>query len=294
MTIQTFTLPGTEAVLKAQPKARENFVVTDVPGFADYADQHIPARRFKQENDNTEWYAHVGFTEGLQMLRQGDLASVPASDKLLNDMDKLVPVSHAFRTYDSVVGAVPNVPQYLAGNPYNMRTRKRVASVSAPLAVIVELVASGGIDAEICRKRGVVMLALVRALANIRPVELWTVIAIGQHESRSSICIRLDTTPLDLARAAHVLTHPSVFRGCGYDSLRHAFYDGRWNGEWAFGDVGLHKKTAAESYKRVLNPGSDVLFIPPVHLDDQYLNDPKAWLVDMLAKHGGIAIEEVA
>jgi hypothetical protein len=138
------------------------------------------------------------------------------------------------------------------------------------------------------------MLALVRMLANLRAVELWCVIAIGQRNSRSSLCVRLDTAPLDLARAAHVLTHPSVFRALGYRSLEQEFYRGGWKGYWAFGDHGLHVRTAAESYKRVLNPGSDVLFIPPVHLNDLYLTDPAKWLRSMLAQYGGTEMERAA
>jgi hypothetical protein len=94
------------------------------------------------------------------------------------------------------------------------------------------------------------MLALVRMLANLRPVELWCVIAIGQRNSRSSLCVRLDTLPL----SAHVFTHPSVFRVLGYRSLEHEFYPRGWNGDWAFGDHALHVRTAAESYRRLLKP----------------------------------------
>jgi hypothetical protein len=115
-------------------------------------------------------------------------------------------------------------------------------------------VASAGIDAEICLTRGAAMLAMARMLANVRAVELWCVVAIGNRNSRSSLCVRLDTAPLDLARVAHVLTHPSVFRALGYQSLEHEFYrPGGWSGLWAFGDHTLHIRTAAESYRRVLS-----------------------------------------
>jgi hypothetical protein len=100
-------------------------------------------------------------------------------------------------------------------------------------------------------------------LANLRPVELWCVIAIGQRNSRSSLCVRLG----------------------------HEFYPRGWNGDWAFGDHGLHIRTAAESYRRLLKPGSDVLFIPPVHVSDVYLTEPAKWLRAMVAQHGGVQLE---
>ena len=99
------------------------------------------------------------------------------------------------------------------------------------------------------------------------------------------------TAPLDLARSAHVFTHPSVFRALGYRSLEHEFYPRGWNGDWAFRDHGLHVRTAAESYRQLLRPGSDVLFVPPVHVGDLYLSQPATWLRTMIAQHGGVQLE---
>jgi hypothetical protein len=291
--IQTMTLPGAEAVLRVQARAKENFVVCDLPGFAEFADR-VPGERRSDNDQRKDWYGGLSFDQSIEAVRSGDMTGVAASDKLLADMESLLPVSKSWRTCDSVVGMCPNVPQYLAGNPYNMRLKRRCTTVTAPLAVFVELVASAGITAQTCLKRGAALLALVRMLANFRPVELWCVIAIGQRNSRSSLCVRLDTAPLDLARAAHVLTHPSVFRALGYRSLEHEFYRLEWKGYWAFGDHSLHVRTAAESYRQVLNPGSDVLFIPPVHLNDLYLTEPAKWLRTMLAQYGGIEVEQAA
>jgi hypothetical protein len=283
-------LKATDQVLQEQRKAIESFVVCDLPGFAEFADR-FPRRKRAAGGDRTQWCGGMTYDQSLAALRHGDESGVAASDKLLSEMEALIPVSRSWRTLNSVVGMCPNVPHYLAGNPYNMRLKRRCASASAPLSIFVELVASAGIKADTCLKRGAAMLALVRTLANLRPVELWCVIAIGQRGSRSSLCVRLDTAPLDLARSAHVLTHPSVFRALGYRSLEHEFYPAGWNGSWAFGNHGLHIDTAAESYRRLLTPGSDVLFIAPVHMNDLYLSQPAQWLRTMIAEHGGVQLE---
>jgi hypothetical protein len=281
------TLKATEEVLNAQPKASENFVICDLPGFAAFSDR-LPADK---RSGREQWWGGMTYDQSLLALRQGDLSGVAASDALLREMETLIPVSRSWRSIDCVVGALPNVPQYLAGNPYNMRLKRRCTTATAPLSIFAELVASSRISADTCRRRGAAILALVRLLAHLRPVELWCVVAIGQKNTRSSICVRLDTAPLDLARSAHVLTHPSVFRALGYKSLEHAFYARGWNGDWAFGDHGLHIQTAAESYRRLLRPGSDVLFVPPVHLHDLYLTDPAKWLRAMITRHGGLPLE---
>lgn len=281
------TIRATDTVLSTQPKAIENFVVCDLPGFALFADR-LPVNR---RNGREQWWGGMTYEQSLAAVRFGDLSGVAASDALLREMEALIPVSRSWRSFDAIVGACPNVPQYLAGNPYNMRLKRRCATATAPLAIFAELVASASISTATCRRRGAAILALVRLLANLRPVELWCVIAIGQKHSRSSICVRLDTAPLDLARSAHVLTHPSVFRALGYKSLEYAFYGRGWNGDWAFGDHGLHVRTAAESYQRLLRPACDVLFIPPVHLHDVYLTEPTKWLRAMIARHGGVQLE---
>jgi hypothetical protein len=292
--IQTLKLNGTESVLEEQPKAKENFIVCDLPGFAEFAER-VPSERRATNQGAKKWFGGMSFEQSVDAVRSGDVSGVAASDRLLAEMEGLAPVSHSWRTIDSVVGMCPNVPQYLSGNPCSMRLKRRHATATAPLSVFVELVASTGIDAKTCLKRGAAMLALVRMLTNLRPVELWCVIAIGRQNSRSSLCVRLDTAPLDLARAAHMLTHPSVFRALGYASLEHEFYPSvGWGGDWALGDHRLHICTAAESYRRVLNPGSEVLFVPPVHLSDEYLTQPAKWLRAMIARHGGVHMEQAA
>jgi hypothetical protein len=82
------------------------------------------------------------YQQSVTALRYGDMADVAVSDKLLAEMETLVPVSQSWRTHNSVVGMCPDVPQYLAGNPYNMRVKRRCATATAPLSIFVELVAS--------------------------------------------------------------------------------------------------------------------------------------------------------
>jgi hypothetical protein len=170
------SLKAAEAVLTIQQKAIENFVVCDLPGFAHFADQLPTDKRAGSE----QWWGGMTYDQSLLALRHGDLSGVAASDKLLREMEALIPVSRSWRSINSVIGACPNVPQYLAGNPYNMRLKRRSATATAPLSIFAELVASARISTATCLQRGATILALVRLLANLRPVELWCVIAIGE------------------------------------------------------------------------------------------------------------------
>jgi hypothetical protein len=148
--IQTSRLQATEAALDEQPSARENFVLCDLPGFAEFADRLPSEKRVSGK----KWYGGMSYDQSVDAVRRGDISGVAASDRLLGEMDGLMPVSQSWRTIDSVVGMCPNVPQYLAGNPYSMRLKRRRATATAPLSVFVELVASAGVDAATCLKRG--------------------------------------------------------------------------------------------------------------------------------------------
>jgi hypothetical protein len=142
--LEKSTLHGTDEVVKAQPGAIEHFVVCDLAGFADFAGQ-LPTEKRRVGKEGTRWWGGMAYQKSVTALRYGDMAGVPASDKLLAEMETLVPVSQSWRTHNSVVGMCPNVPQYLAGNPHNMRLKRRCTTATAPLSIFVELVASAGI-----------------------------------------------------------------------------------------------------------------------------------------------------
>lgn len=149
------------------------------------------------------------------MLRTGDLSMVPESDKHLAKLEAIAGFeARQFRTFDDVAGGVPNVPAVLANQPLFMRQRRRIESQQAPLTVYVDLVSSAGIKAEDMAKRGAAVLALVRILASKRPVNLWAGCTSGLNRDGSTdlsgIVYPIDTAPLDLARAAHILTNQSV------------------------------------------------------------------------------------
>jgi hypothetical protein len=127
--IQKIALKGTEAVTSG---ASENFVLCDLPGFADFADQ-IPIGKRSANDARREWYGGMGCDQSIEAVRRGDASGVAASDRLLAEMETLVPVSKSWCTVDSVTGMCPNVPQYLAGNPYNMKAQAALPNRDCPV-----------------------------------------------------------------------------------------------------------------------------------------------------------------
>jgi hypothetical protein len=280
MATRIIRLPAVPAVLKVQPGATNVFAVCD--GIADYATLCEPYGRDRSDS----WNGNMSGPESVACLRNGDLSGVKSADEYLSKIESLLHFeTKRFRNVMDVCGGSPDVPSFIAGHPLNMRRRQRVVSQQGPLAVVADLTSSGGINAREVKARGCAILALVRALTNLRPVELWAVVGLGQRGKAVEILTRIDTTPLDLARAAHMLTHPSVSRNLGYGYCTGAHQSGP---AWNFGDINLQRKTARESLMRVMNARADVLYVPPVYADDKAITDPVAWLQEMLRDHGGM------
>jgi hypothetical protein len=281
MATRIVKLPAVNAVRKQQPTATNTYAICDSIGdYATLTNGHC------RQRSGDSWLGGMGGEQSTKCLREGDMAGAALADDYLTKVESLVAFeTHTWRVIHDVTGGVPNVPAYLAGHPLNMRRRQRQVNEQGPLAVVVDLTSSAGVNASDVRKRGCAILALVRALTGLRPVELWAVVGLGEHGSACEILTRIDTTPLDLARAAHMLTHPSVSRGLGYGYLHHVHASG---GGWNFGDIDLQRQTARESLMRVMHPSADVLYIAPIFVKDRAISDPVAWLKDMLAKHGGV------
>jgi hypothetical protein len=180
-----------------------------------------------------------------------------AAAKLLTGDDRLVSEAQAmldlFESHTqttrpewrpSVYGAYPVVPDALAGYPESMRHMVNVGSDLAPIRLYVCTTSSAGVGHEDLTKRGIACLALAMALAAIRPVELFTITQLdgGDKATRDDgkdsgafICVtQINSQPLDLATACHLLTSVGVDRG-----ITHSLgYDGHgYTGGWAWREM---------------------------------------------------------
>lgn len=256
-----------EEIAALQPRARDNIFLTDCSGFA----QKLSGLGF------AEYYRNE--------LVSGDLSKVAESDRFLAQIEDQVPRSRTWTNSAAVTGSLPIVPAYLAGHPQNMRLRTRTKKPAGPLSIFLETTGSSGVTGE----RGAAMLALVRLLNEYRPVDLWVCVTFGQREMMNGLLIRVDTRPLALAHAAHMLRSlpdtayygSKVLNGLGLS----------WVGGWSYGVPELERKWCGEIFKRFLEPGSDVLYVPAAFLTDRW-GKPVEWLKEMLVKYGGETMEE--
>ena len=264
--------------------------VSQIAALADtLADDNRSRRSCKKSND---WAGGVDWADAVNMTRAGDLSRVAPSDKFLAQFETLAPTRSAWRTIDDVSGAVPNIQAFIAGTPLTMRRRARVASEQTPLAIVVDIASSGGIDAKRLERRGAAILALVRALSAIRPVELWAGVSATPYSKRNAgawhVFARIETAPLDLARAAHFLVSTAVSRAILYGIIHKQAGNEKDDGlHWPYNDHNFSRGRGREILGRVI--GSDEIFyIAPPYVEDALVNKPDAWLADAIQTWGGV------
>lgn len=293
-----FSLPVTEKTKALFSQAKtDHFRLGTLSEFLDLAEK-VPANVHTKEGCGSTWSGGLPWKTTMGFCHNGDLSSVAKSDKLLSKLD-MFPAPTARHTWiDDVTGAFPNVPAYLAGQPLNMRRKVKQDNEFQPLAVVVNLLSSASVKASDVHARGIAILALVRALTAKRPVELWVgVTSQGKTSSESaSVYFRIETAPLDLARAAHLISHPSISRALAYSILYDKFevpsgipfaYGAGMRGDDA---QKVFHQTIAHAFPHM----SDVLAIPMLHGADQTVSDPVAWIQEKVRHYGADALADEA
>jgi hypothetical protein len=263
-------LPCIPEIQAIRPAAHDNIMICDVAGFAEQA---IGTPRVTPD------FIHK--------LKNGDLSCVADSDAFLAELEKVTIASRTFVPRNDVLGAVPIVPNFIAGNPFNMRRRERVRKPKGPLAIFLECTGSGSTMHGDTLLRGVAMLALARLLNDQRPIDLYVCVTFGKTNRMNAIVCRVETAPLDLARAAFMLGNLTDMSRVGFDVIEKTI--GEEPGSWSYGTPDLERRWCGEIFGRFLQPGSEVLFCPAAFTTDA--ENPVAWIKQMLVKYGGDTVE---
>jgi hypothetical protein len=263
------------------------------------------ASNLPNKSSYADWDNNLGIQKAISYCFTGDLSGVAASDALLERMEEHItmPSTRAIWT-DDVTGAFPNIPAYISGQPLNMRQRVKAQIDSAPLAIMVDLGISAAISAAQVRNRGAAILALVRALSAHRPIELWAMdfgsaddsssssLHFG-HASSNCVCVaaKIETSPLDLSSACYALTHPAFVRNVLF-GLEEKYHDFR--GGWPFR---LNRALTRHEMEVLCAPMwphvSETLALPGLHVADESMTNPEAWLRRQLSEHDPLKLEEV-
>lgn len=221
---------------------------------------------------------HAGFNLSTfyRKATTGDESIVARSEAIIKKIEDQMPMSRGWRVIEDVVGAVPNVPAMIAGLPQHMRRRQRTNKDTAPITIFMDLSSSMGIHKDQILERGVVMLALVRALMNIRSVELWVGTMLESGGQSGSVAWRIDTSPMDLARSGYHIADPAMSRLFGYAMCETMTNCHLTSGPWKY-------KERLEQLRQVAG-WHDLLLVPSIHISDPLVRDPIGWLRGVLEK----------
>ena len=243
------------------------------------------------------WYGATP-AETLARADAGNAKLTAPCDRLLSRMESVDFATSRFATVSAVAGGAPCVPAYLAGSPLAMRRRVRIADDMAPLAVVVDVGVSASVSHPTIQRRGAAALALVRLLAATRPVSLW--VASGQVTDKydtkrdAAFAVRVDTAPLDVARAAWLLAAPEAFRRAGFAAC-HAIagVPDKTDVNWLQDSHTRHPQLLRDCLP-ALTACDDFLLVPSLITagETQFDCDEKAaaWVQAQLDKHGGAAM----
>ena len=237
-------------------------------------------------------------TQTLERLHKGAPQRVATVDRVLDKVENAVDFCSArYVMRAAVAGGVPCVPSALAGVPTAMRARRRVVDDMGPLAVFIDMGLSASVKDHTIARRGAAALALVRLLSATRPVELWTFTAQtvdhrSDTPSNAISAIRLETAPLDLARAAWLLCAPEAFRRAGFaSSSALAGLPKNFDVNWLFDDHKRHNSALPSLLAKAFGD-SDRLVIPALFTggETQFNDDATAiaWVQSMIEQHSGL------
>lgn len=280
----------------------EGFTVLETPReFAD-AFRDLPNDVKRGRENNERWCGVKTAKEVQEYLDNGRASLVAPSDALLSEFDDVPFVSRRSSIVAAVSGGAPNVGAFLAGSPMAMRQRVRTLSDAAPLRIVADISSSGAIDKEHLTKRGTAILALVRMLSAVRPVELFAGFSCQIPNSTMSkgdalyLLTRIDTAPLDLIRAAYLLADASAARFAGYALAACIATNGRDDHatQWAYNDHNLSRYRAPHAIAHAFGDGADVLYLAPPHLTDESINNPIEFVREKLIEFGGAPVADAA
>lgn len=262
-------------IKRLRPHAKDNLFLCDASGFHDKMSQ-LGLGSSRVINNS---------------LLTGDLSRVKQSEKMLKKLSEEQFLSRMWSQTSDVVGALPNVPAFIAGQPLNMRRRNRLKRPAGPLSIFLECTGSGSSmgNSVVQAGRGAALLALTQVLSEQRAVELWVCVTFGTRDELNGLICKVETTPLDLARAAWMLTSLNEMSMMGSYTMTSII--GHHPGSWAYGTPDLERRYSGEIFGRFLSTGSEVLYVPAMFSHDPLVSDPYGWLKNMLVKYGGNTYE---
>lgn len=230
-------------------------------------------------------YLAIGGDKTLEVVKKGysgDLSLVALAEEQMAEIESKIETPKLGWTR-SVAGAFCSVPDVLAGLPTPMRKRVHTLDETAPITIIVGTASSGGLSENVFKRRGITIIALVMALAKVRPISLqimdpsW---GPPKENGETVIMARVNTTPLDLATACHVLSDIYFTTTVMYALERHVTGKVQWPLAYSRNQDAYY----AGLIERLGLIQKDTLIVKDAYLGDEMIQQPIKWLNDQVTR----------
>lgn len=181
--------------------------------------------------------------------------------------------------YNSVVGFVPNVSNYLAGNPLNMINQRRVKTPKKVVTIVYNSSVGYGVEAADIEKTAAALFNVVSGLeaSGVR-VELWVtsfsvnakighrtngkpyIIKTGSEFLFTAVKIKSAGQPFNLLKMIYPVVHPSFLRRHGFAIKERAGLEGEPGGlEWyGYGSTVVSKPESVKACQTLRIPSDNV------------------------------------
>lgn len=178
-------------------------------------------RRWQSQDSRSgygsDWTLGASYDDSLKLARDGWEEGVRNISALATGVPNQI-----VRTRElSVAGEFPDVPRYLAGDPFNMIKRGKQRVPKASMAIVASIGANCNVPGQEMANFGAALVALVDRLEsrNVR-VELYGVWRCQNMGDRSTFScswtIKRTEDHLDLSAVAFGLGHPAMLRRLGF------------------------------------------------------------------------------
>jgi len=155
----------------------------------------------------------------LKMLQYGDRTYLKNAEALMDKMREEGLLSYGQKIWQSdVIGAYPNVANYIMGQPDTMfnKIETDLVSNTTPIRIFIDLFLSAGVTVQEAITKGNAILGFIMAMQNIRPIELYVVCITNNYQNfdiqTSGSVIKIDTQPMDIDRALYMCGNPAFAR----------------------------------------------------------------------------------
>lgn len=230
----------------------------------------------------SSWYGGENFADTVRLSETGDTSLVPEAEAIISRLDAAIETTRRSASR-APAGMFCVVPDVLAGLPTPMRRMIEEKDLHSPISIISSVNSSASVTAEQLKVRGTTILALVIALARIRPVNLHMLfIGDGKEGGETIFTAQINTSPLDLATACYVLTSAGFYRRIGFAIAEHM---NRFCGGWPARFNYYDQKPYLDHLAKKLSPDPErTLVIGPLHAADPLLSEPLPWINSQIAR----------